>query len=101
MSKTSEQNLTEILTEINKKLDSLQKELRDNKIELTEAKGQREVLTVEINALQEDIKEIKTSQQDQIWTLVWALIWTLIGILITVVVSFLVAGGKFIISGSF
>ncbi len=91
-----EQDFIELLTDINKQLDSLQKEVRDIKINLTEAKGEREILKVEINNLKEEVKEIKISQQEQIWQLIWALIWTLIGILIATVVGFLVIGGRFI-----
>ncbi|WP_198648921.1 hypothetical protein [Cyanothece sp. BG0011] len=98
---TIEKDLVELLTDINKKLDSLQKDVKDIKIDLTEAKGEREILKVEINALKEDIKEIKISQQDQIWQLIWALIWTLIGLLIATVLGFLVIGGRFILPGSF
>ena len=94
-----EKDLTEILTDINQKLDCLQKDVTEIKIELTTAKADREVLKGEINALKEDIKEINNSQNNKIWALIWILIWTLIGILITVVTSFLVAGGIFVISG--
>ncbi len=86
--------------DINKTLEILQKDVTEIKIELTEAKGEKETLKIEINALKEDVKNIKISQQSQTSTLVWVLIWTLIGILITVIVSFLAAGAKFIISGS-
>ena len=96
-----EKDLTEILPDINQKLDCLQKDVTEIKIELTTAKADREVLKGEINALKEDIKEINNSQNNKIWALIWILIWTLIGILITVVTSFLVAGGIFVISGRF
>ena len=96
-----EKDLTEILTDINQKLDCLQKDVTEIKIELTTAKADREVLKGEINALKEDIKEINNSQNNKIWALIWILIWTLIGILITVVTSFLVAGGIFVVSGRF
>ncbi|EAZ91376.1 hypothetical protein [Crocosphaera chwakensis] len=95
------QDLVALLADINKKLDSLQKEVKDIKIDLTKAKGDREILKVEINALKEEVKEIQTSQQDRIWSLIWALTWTLIGILIATVLGFLVIGGRFILPGAF
>ena len=42
--------------------------------------------------IEQDLKEIKRSQQAQIWTI--------IGILITAVGGFLVAVGRFVISGN-
>ncbi|MEG3438248.1 hypothetical protein V0288_14050 [Pannus brasiliensis CCIBt3594] len=99
MSVIIEHNLGEILAEINRKLENLQKDVTDIKIELKEAKGERQVLKVEINSLRgeingvkEDVKMIKGSQQAQVWTL--------IGILITAAGGFLVAVGRFVISGN-
>lgn len=80
MSVIIEQNLGEILAQINHKLENLQKDVTDIKIELTEAKGERQVLKVEIDNLRQDVNAIKGSQQAQIWTL--------IGILITAVGGF-------------
>jgi chromosome segregation ATPase len=99
MSVMIEQSLEKILTEISQKLENVQKDVTDIKIQLTEAKGERQVLKVEINSVRgeinsvkEDVKEIKRSQQAQIWTI--------IGILITAVRGFLVAVGRFVISGN-
>lgn len=47
---------------------------------------------MEIDNLKQDVNAIKSSQQAQIWTL--------IGILITAVGGFLVAVGRFVISGN-
>jgi regulator of replication initiation timing len=74
MSVIIEQNLGEILAQINHKLENLQKDVTDIKIELTEAKGERQVLKVEIDNLKQDVKAIKSSQQAQIWTLIGILI---------------------------
>jgi archaellum component FlaC len=51
-----------------------------------------EGITPRLDTLSEQIKEIKGSQQAQIWTL--------IGILITAVGGFLVAVGRFVLSGN-
>jgi regulator of replication initiation timing len=63
MSVIIEQNLGEILAQINHKLENLQKDVTDIKIELTEAKGERQVLKVEIDNLKQDVNAIKGSQQ--------------------------------------
>jgi hypothetical protein len=51
MSVMIEQSLEKILTEISQKLENVQKDVTDIKIQLTEAKGERQVLKVEINSV--------------------------------------------------
>ena len=61
MSVIIEQNLGGMLSQINHKLENLQKDVTDIKIELTEAKGERQVLKVEIDNLKQDVNAIKSS----------------------------------------
>ncbi|MBC6418254.1 MAG: hemolysin XhlA family protein [Prochloron sp. SP5CPC1] len=80
-----ESDLKEVLGEINHKLDTLQKDVTDINLRLTKVE-------TKLKGSTEDIKDIKRSQQAQIWTL--------IGILITAVGGFLVAGGRFVLSAN-
>lgn len=80
-----ESDLKEVLGQINQKLDTLQKDVTNINLRLTKVETQLEGAT-------EDIKDIKRSQQAQIWTL--------IGILITAVGGFLVAVGRFVFSAN-
>ena len=77
-------------------LKEILQELKDGQkkiIEKVEAIDKRltKVETKLDNAV-DDIKELKTSQKAQIWTL--------IGILFTAVAGFLIAVGKFVLSGN-
>lgn len=78
MSVTIEQDLKEILDRMSQKLEILTVDMATVKTKL--------------EGLENDVKDIKGSQKAQIWTL--------IGILITAVAGFLVAVGRFVISGS-
>lgn len=89
MSIQIESDLKEVLGQINQKLDNLQKDVTDINLRLTKVETK---LDTEIPTIKEDIKAIKGSQTAQIWTL--------IGILITAVSGFLVAVGRFVISGN-
>lgn len=80
-----EQKLDQQYSELNHKIDNLQKDVNGIKITIAEVK-------TEVKNLSEDVKELKGSNQKQIWTL--------IGILVTAVAGFLVAVGRFVISGS-
>jgi predicted nuclease with TOPRIM domain len=74
-----ESDLKEILNKLDQKLDHLQKDVTDINLRLTKVE-------TKLDSTVEDIKEIKGSQQAQIWTL--------IGVLITAVGGFLVAVGR-------
>ena len=71
--------VTDLRQETNQKLDNLNKEVTDLKVGQARMEG-------DIQALKEDVKDIKGSQKAQIWTL--------IGILATAVLGLLAAGGK-------
>jgi uncharacterized protein (UPF0335 family) len=77
-------SVAEILTRLEKKIDSLQQDVTDLKV------GQAR-LEEESKSMREDVKELKGSSKAQIWTL--------IGILITAVSGFLVAVGRFVFFG--
>ena len=76
-----ESDLKEVLGQINQKLDTLLKDMVDLNLRLT-------TVETKLDGVLTDIKEIKGSQQAQIWTL--------IGIVITAVGGFLVAVGRFV-----
>ena len=110
MSIQIESDLKEILERIEKRFDKVDQKFEklDNKIDQLDNKfdSKIEQLDKKINNIDgrlikvetkldnavDDIKEIKGSQKAQIWTL--------IGILFTAVAGFLIAVGKFVISGN-
>ncbi len=100
MSIQIESDLKEILGQINQNLEKLDNKIDklDNKVDdinlrLTKVETKLDDgITPRFDTLSEQIREIKGSQQAQIWTL--------IGILITAVAGFLVAVGRFVFSGN-
>ena len=88
-----ESDLKEVLGQINQNLEKLNSEVTNINLRLTKVETKLdEGITPRLDTLSEQIKEIKGSQQAQIWTL--------IGILITAVAGFLVAVGRFVFSGN-
>ena len=102
-----ESDLKEILERIEKRFDKVDErfEKLDNKIDQLDDKIEGidkrlikvetkldEGITPRLDTLSEQVKEIRNSQQAQIWTL--------IGILFTAVAGFLIAVGKFVLSGN-
>lgn len=84
--KQGQNRIIEKIETIDKKVEAIDKRLTKVETKLTEG------ITPRLDTLSEQIKEIKGSQQAQIWTL--------IGILITAVGGFLVAVGRFVFSGN-
>lgn len=100
MSIQIELDLKEVFTQINQKLEKLDNKFDqlDNKIDGIDKRLVKvetkldEGITPRLDTLSEQVKEIKSSQTAQILTL--------IGILFTAVAGFLVAVGRFVISGN-
>jgi len=93
MSIQIESDLKEVLGQINQKLDKLDNKVDDINGRLIKVETKLdEGITPRLDSLSEQVKEIKNSQQAQIWTL--------IGILFTAVAGFLVAVGRFVFSGN-
>ena len=103
MSIQIESDLKEILERIEKRFDKVDEKFEklDNKIDQLGNKvdgiDKRLIkvetkLDSELPAIKDSIKELKSTQQNQIWAL--------IGILFTAVAGFLVAVGKFVLSGN-
>ena len=100
MSIQIESDLKEVLGQINQKLDKLDDKIEtlDNKVNDINGRLIKvetkldEGITPRLDSLSEQVKEIRSSQQAQIWTL--------IGILFTAVAGFLIAVGKFVLSGN-
>ena len=107
MSIQIESDLKDILERIEKRFDKVDEKFEklDNKIDQLDNKIESidkrlikvetkldEGITPRLDALSEQVKDIKSSQIAQIWTL--------IGILFTAVTGFLIAVGKFVLSGN-
>ncbi len=93
MSIQIESDLKEVLGQINQNLEKLNTEVANINLRLTKVETKLdEGITPRLDTLSEQIKEIKGSQQAQIWTL--------IGILVTAVGGFLVAVGRFVFSSN-
>ena len=84
--KEGQNKIIDKIEAIDKKVEAIDKRLTKVETKLDEG------ITPRLDTLSEQIKEIKGSQQAQIWTL--------IGILITAVGGFLVAVGRFVFSGN-
>ncbi len=78
-----ESDLKEILNKFEQKLDHIQKDVTDINLRLTKVE-------TKLDGTVQDIKQIKGSQEAQIWTL--------IGVLITAVGDFVVAVGRSVLS---
>ena len=91
-----ESDLKEILGQINQKLETISNEVKDMNIRLTKVETK---LDSELPAIKDSIRETKDSIFE-LRSTQQAQIWTLIGILITAVAGFLVAVGRFVISGN-
>ena len=93
MSIQIESDLKEVLGQIDQKLDKLDNKVDDINGRLIKVETKLdEGITPRLDTLSEQVKEIRSSQQAQIWTL--------IGILFTAVTGFLIAVGKFVLSGN-
>lgn len=79
MSITIESDLKEILGKIENKLENLQKDVSDIKIkvELGTVKTKVEGLEKEVDEVKSEIKELKGTQKNQMWSLI-----TLFGIVV-------------------
>ena len=84
--KEGQNKIIDKIEAIDKKVEAIDKRLTKVETKLDDG------ITPRLDTLSEQIKEIKGSQQAQIWTL--------IGILITAVGGFLVAVGRFVFSGN-
>ena len=84
--KQGQNKIIDKIETIDKKVEAIDKRLTKVETKLDDG------ITPRLDTLSEQIKEIKGSQQAQIWTL--------IGILITAVAGFLVAVGRFVFSGN-
>ncbi|MDJ0731074.1 MAG: hemolysin XhlA family protein [Crocosphaera sp.] len=73
-------DLSEVLGQINQKLDNLQKDVTELKIGQTR-------LESDVSTLKEDVKELKGSTKAQIWTLIGILGTAVIGTIIRFVIT--------------
>jgi archaellum component FlaC len=84
-------DLTKVLEQIDRKLDTVHKEVTDfrteTKVALESVKGDINVLKGEVSNIKEDLKELKGSQLAQIWTLIGLLGTAVIGTVIRFVIT--------------
>ena len=83
-----EMDLSEVLAEMNKKLDRIDNNVNELKVELADVKGDIKALDGKVSGLDKRLEKVEGSQNRQIWAL--------IGILFTaisaVVIRFVVMG---------
>jgi predicted nuclease with TOPRIM domain len=83
-----EMDLREVLAEMNKKLDRIDNNVNELKVELADVKGDIKALDGKVSSLDKRLEKVEGSQNRQIWAL--------IGILFTaiseVVIRFVVMG---------
>ena len=92
MSIQIESDLKEILERIEKRFDKVDEKFEELGKTVNDINGRLIKVETKLDNAVDDIKEIKGSQKAQIWAL--------IGILFTAVGGFVVAIGKFVISGN-
>lgn len=76
-----QQNLKDFRNESNSRFDKIDERLNKLEVGQAEIKGEIKALRVEITSTKEDVKEIKSSQKAQIWTLIGTTIAAILGIL--------------------
>ena len=74
-------DLSTVLTQINHKLETIQKEVTETKVAIAEVKGEINGLKIELGNIKQDVKEIKGSQKAQIWYLIVLAFTAVIGII--------------------
>jgi tetrahydromethanopterin S-methyltransferase subunit G len=92
MSISIESDLKEILERIEKRFDKVDEKFEELGKTVNDMNLRLTKVETKLDGAVDDIKEIKGSQKAQIWAL--------IGILFTAVAGFIVAVGKFVLSGN-
>ena len=81
-----EVDLREVLAEMNKKLDRIDNNVNELKVELADVKGYIKALDGKVSSLDKRLEKVEGSQNRQIWALIGILFAAISGIVIRFVV---------------
>jgi predicted nuclease with TOPRIM domain len=81
-----EMDLREVLAEMNKKLDRIDNNVNELKVELADVKGEIKALDGKVSSLDKRLEKAEGSQNRQIWALIGILFTAISGVVIRFVV---------------
>ena len=81
-----EMDLREVLAEMNKKLDRIDNNVNELKVELADVKGEIKALDGKVSSLDKRLEKVEGSQNRQIWALIGILFTAISGVVIRFVV---------------
>ena len=81
-----EMDLREVLAEMNKKLDRIDNNVNELKVELADVKGDIKALDGKVSGLDKRLEKVEGSQNRQIWALIGILFTAISGVVIRFVV---------------
>jgi predicted nuclease with TOPRIM domain len=81
-----EMDLREVLAEMNKKLDRIDNNVNELKVELADVKGDIKALDGKVSNLDKRLEKVEGSQNRQIWALIGILFTAISGVVIRFVV---------------
>ena len=79
-------DLREVLAEMNKKLDRIDNNVNELKVELADVKGDIKALDGKVSSLDKRLEKVEGSQNRQIWALIGILFTAISGVVIRFVV---------------
>ena len=79
-------DLREVLAEMNKKLDRIDNNVNELKVELADVKGDIKALDEKVSSLDKRLEKVEGSQNRQIWALIGILFVAISGVVIRFVV---------------
>ena len=79
-------DLREVLAEMNKKLDRIDNNVNELKVELADVKGEIKALDGKVSSLDKRLEKVEGSQNRQIWALIGILFTAISGVVIRFVV---------------
>jgi predicted nuclease with TOPRIM domain len=77
-----EMDLREVLAEMNKKLDRIDNNVNELKVELADVKGDIKALDGKVSGLDKRLEKVEGSQNRQIWALIGILFAAISGVVI-------------------
>jgi predicted nuclease with TOPRIM domain len=77
-----EMDLREVLAEMNKKLDRIDNNVNELKVELADVKGDIKALDGKVSSLDKRLEKVEGSQNRQIWALIGILFAAISGVVI-------------------
>jgi predicted nuclease with TOPRIM domain len=77
-----EMDLREVLAEMNKKLDRIDNNVNELKVELADVKGEIKALDGKVSSLDKRLEKVEGSQNRQIWALIGILFAAISGVVI-------------------